>query len=355
MKVQTVRRTAPLLAACAIGAVAPAAADAAIDTKDTTQGATAAQLAQTLAGGGVAISDAELTGAPVAAGTFTGGAPSLGSGSGVVLSSGAIAGMKGPNDEDGAGTTLGTAGDADLDQLVDGQTEDASVLEFDVVSSRTSLSFRYVFGSEEYTEWINSDYNDAFAFYVGGQNCATVPMVEIGSAPVSVNTVNPFVNEGLYRDNEDATLDTQLDGLTRVLTCSAAVTPNVKTRVKLVIADRGDGALDSAVALEAGSLVAGTPTSLAAKPALLSLNPLGLALFEPSATLKKAGAPFAGQTVLFSVKGKAICSATSDAQGVARCSGFAKLLDLTLNGGYDARYAGTQDVLPSSAKGALIK
>lgn len=350
MKVQT----SAVLAACAIGAAAPAAADAAITTKDATQGATAAQLAQALAGGGVAISDAKLTGAPAGAGTFTGGAP-LGIDAGVVLSSGKVADVAGPNDDDGFGTSLGTPGDADLDQLVSGETQDASVLEFDVVSSRASLSFRYAFGSEEYTEWVNSDYNDAFAFYVGGQNCATVPMIEVGKAPVSVNTVNPFVNADLYRDNENAALDTQLDGLTKVLTCSATVTPGVKTHVKLVIADRGDGALDSAVALQAGSLVAGTPTSLAAKPALLSLNPLGLALFEPSATLKKAGAPFAGKTVAFSVKGKSICSAVTNAQGVAKCSGLAKLLDLTLNGGYDARYAGDAEVLPSSAKGALIK
>ena len=209
MKVHDARRTAPLLAICALGAAAPAAAQAAIDTKDVSQGTTAAQLAQTLAGGGVTVSGATLTGAPVAAGTFSGGGPALGVGSGVMLSSGRIADVQGPNDQEGQGTNLDIPGDADLDALVDGRTEDASVLEFDVVPTRASLSFRYVFGSEEYTEWIDSAYNDAFAFYVGGQNCATVPMVEIGDAPVSVNTVNPFVNGDRYRDNGEGQLETR--------------------------------------------------------------------------------------------------------------------------------------------------
>lgn len=352
MKVQT----SAVLAACALGAaVAPAAADAAITTKDATQGATAAQLAQTLAGGGVTVSNAKLTGAGEAAGSFGGGAQGLGLADGVMLSSGRIADVKGPNDDGSKGTAFGRPGDADLDALIDGQTEDASVLEFDVVSSRPSLSFRYVFGSEEYTEWIGSQYNDAFAFYVGGQNCARVPMIEVGLAPVSVNSVNPWSNADLYRDNAEGQLDTQLDGVTTPLTCAATVQPGVKTHVKLVIADRGDGDYDSAVALEAGSLVAGTPTSLAAKPALLSLKPLGLSLFEPQATLKKAGAPFAGKTVSFTVKGKHVCSGVTNAQGVAKCSGIAKLLDLVLAGGYDASFAGDAQVLPSSARGALIR
>ena len=122
-----------------------------------------------------------------------------------------------------------------------------------------------------------------------------------------------------------------------------------------MIADRGDGALDSAVGIEAGSLVAGTPTTLQARAALLRLNPLGLALFEPNATLRKDGQPFAGRTVQFTVRGKRICSATTNGQGIAKCSGLASLLDLTLGGGYDARYAGDEATLPSSAKGALIK
>ena len=38
---------------------------------------------------------------------------------------------------------------------------DAAVLEFDFIPTSDSISFKYVFGSEEYLEWVNS-FNDAF-------------------------------------------------------------------------------------------------------------------------------------------------------------------------------------------------
>ena len=42
---------------------------------------------------------------------------------------------------------------------------------------------------------------------------------------------------------------TSLDGLTVPLTCDRAVTPGVPVQVEIVVADAGDGVLDSAVAL----------------------------------------------------------------------------------------------------------
>ncbi len=61
-------------------------------------------------------------------------------------------------------------------------------------------------------------------------------------------------NSSLFVDNTDASLDTQMDGLTVVLTCTAAVTPNATNHMKLAIADGGDGILDSWVFLAKDSL-----------------------------------------------------------------------------------------------------
>ena len=45
---------------------------------------------------------------------------------------------------------------------------DISALEFDFIASSDTLSFRYVFASEEYNAYENSLYNDVFGFLSQG-------------------------------------------------------------------------------------------------------------------------------------------------------------------------------------------
>ena len=40
--------------------------------------------------------------------------------------------------------------------------------EFDFVAAGDTVSFDYVFGSDEYETWINTQYNDVFAFFLSG-------------------------------------------------------------------------------------------------------------------------------------------------------------------------------------------
>ena len=47
-------------------------------------------------------------------------------------------------------------------------TGDAVVLEFDFVPSSDTASFNYVFASEEYLTFVNSSFNDVFAFLISG-------------------------------------------------------------------------------------------------------------------------------------------------------------------------------------------
>ncbi|MCL4857511.1 MAG: choice-of-anchor L domain-containing protein, partial [Flavobacteriales bacterium] len=47
-------------------------------------------------------------------------------------------------------------------------TNDRAFLEFDFTPVGDTVEFRFVFASEEYTSWINSVYNDIFAFFVSG-------------------------------------------------------------------------------------------------------------------------------------------------------------------------------------------
>ena len=45
---------------------------------------------------------------------------------------------------------------------------DVCILEFDFQPAGDFVSFNYVFGSNEYLAWVNSTYNDIFAFFLSG-------------------------------------------------------------------------------------------------------------------------------------------------------------------------------------------
>jgi uncharacterized repeat protein (TIGR01451 family) len=223
---------------------------------------TAADLVDALVGTGISTSNETYDYVSQASGTFSGGTGIIGFESGVLLTSGAVANVVGPNQSDSITGFNEAPGDPDLDVLAGATTHDASILSFTFVPADTTVSFRYVFASDEYNEFVLQGFNDVFGFYVNGTNCAEVPDTDV---PVSIDTINggnPFGNEnashpGLYRNNDlddgGGSIDTEMDGLTVVLTCTAAVTPGVANTAKLAIADVGDFALDSAVFLEAGS------------------------------------------------------------------------------------------------------
>ena len=123
---------------------------------------------------------------------------------GAVLSTGDVAGLPGPNDAPNTQTNYGTPGDADLSILSGGPTFDAVSLSFDFVPDAATIYISYVFGSEEYNEYVNLGFNDVFAFYVNGVNCATVG----AGTPVTVDSINAGANAALFRDNTAGGIDT---------------------------------------------------------------------------------------------------------------------------------------------------
>jgi hypothetical protein len=221
----------------------------------TTTAATPQELVQALAGGGVTITNVKVTGAGGAIGKFTGGgADGLTIDAGVIMSTGNITGAAGPNLAESSGASLGQPGDTSLDALVKPQTtHDAIILEFDAVTTSDVFSIQYVFASEEYKEYVNSEFNDVFAFFVDGSNIALVPGA---AAPVAVNTINHLANSQFYRDNPAGSgkFGTSFDGFTTVLTAAANVSPGVTHHIRLAIADTADPIYDSAVFLAQGGI-----------------------------------------------------------------------------------------------------
>jgi hypothetical protein len=271
---------------------------------------TADVAAQTLGGPGVTVSNVTYTGAAGAIGTFS-GMGAAGFDSGVMLSSGDVVNAVGPNQTSGQTTAFGTAGDAQLDALVGGgstasSTFDAAVLEFDFVPTSNVVSFKYVFASEEYSEFVGAGVDDVFAFFVNNANCATV-----GGQRVSVDTINNG-NPGnpsftpshpeLYRDNTDpgssgasvSPIDIQYDGLTTVLNCQATVTPGQTSHMKLAIADTGDEVLDSTVFLQADSFQSN-------EPPVCPASSVGVLWNQPQAVTLGATDPNTGDVLTYAI------------------------------------------------------
>lgn len=248
---------------------------------------TATALAQKLAGQGITVSNASLTCPAIANGIFTVTSSNLGLDSGIILTTGRAGtignnyGCNGPQVTAGnnanASVNNGAAGDVLLNGLANATTHDACHLEFDIVPKGDSISFNYVFGSEEYWKSACGIYNDAFGFFISGpnivgtQNMALVPGTNI---PVAVNSVNsgvagiqgniancyamgpgsPF--PAYYIDNAAGTTVTYY-GFTKVLSAAHAVTPCSTYHLIMTIADAGNYLYDSGVFIEAGSLKTG--------------------------------------------------------------------------------------------------
>jgi hypothetical protein len=180
----------------------------------------------------------------------------------------------------------------------------AAILEFDFIPVGDSIIFRYVFGSEEYSDNTNftnyqcTQYNDKFGFLISGpgiagnagydNNAKNIARLANGSE-VGINSVNNgFVgssaspNGAIYCLNANpnwvqnspspeyyGTIDgTSPNGNTVALTASqGGLIPNQVYHIKLLILDARDATYDAVVYIEAGSFTSPQPTlSLQAYP-----------------------------------------------------------------------------------------
>ncbi len=233
----------------------------------TTGGITPNDLVQNiLLGGGVQVSNVTLTGSGQAYGAFTANNTNLGLNSGILLTTGIISGPngpQGPNNRPDAGIDNNFQGSPLLNAEF-GFTQptfNATTLSFNFIPQGDSVAFRYVFGSEEYREFVGSEFNDIFGFFISGpnpaggnyqnQNIALLP----NGTKVAINNVNHLSNSQYYVDNElpSPGMFIQYDGFTRVLTARAKVIPCSTYTIRLAIADVADGIYDSGVFLEAKS------------------------------------------------------------------------------------------------------
>ena len=208
--------------------------------------------------------------------------------SGFAMSTGDVAGLVGPNGTSSyTGTGAGgmNGGDSDLIALANELgsqpvINDWVIIEFDFVPLGDTIQFQYVWGSEEYSEWVNSSFNDIFGFFISGpgingpysNNAVNIALVPGSNSPVAINSINngtgnagPCTSCEYYnQDGQYAAIDfdapehtdpyyMQLDGYTDVLTATAIVVCGETFHIKLAICDTGDSGYSSAVFLQRDS------------------------------------------------------------------------------------------------------
>lgn len=216
---------------------------------------------------------------------------------GIVLSSGNVADATGAF-VTGANTDVGGGSDADLAALLGGgvQVFDAASLTFSFVSTISqTLTFTFAFASTEYPNFVNDQFNDAFAFLLNGQNIALVPGT---TDPISINTVNVGTSPGgnaadatnpQYFTQYSAAGVTPFNygGLTTLFTVQAPLQPGTNT-IKFVVGDVADAVLDSAVFIQAGTFSTTPPNGEIPEPSTYLMLAGGLGLLAWSARRRRA-------------------------------------------------------------------
>lgn len=230
-----------------------------------------------LLGQGVSASNFTSTGLPIARGFFNGIGTNLGLDSGIIMTSGDIINAVGPNNTSSVATISNLNGDPDLDLIMSPtMSYDANILEFDFIPMSDTISFRYVFGSDEYMEWVSSfpgGINDGFGFFLSGpgitgpysNNSTNIALIPNTTLPVTMFNLNLNSNGAYYFDNGDGNgtgtapdgPDVQYDGFTVPLTAKHWVQCGQTYHIKIAVGDGGDWWIDSGVFLEGGSFTSG--------------------------------------------------------------------------------------------------
>ncbi len=234
-----------------------------------------------LLGSGIQASNISYQGGTNQLGYLTGGDDLFSISSGLVLSCDVAENLECPADFLTCDGCLGNGfSDPDLLEIANSvpdligesfsvnSVNDGCVLEFDFVAAGDTISFNYVFGSDEYETWINTQYNDVFAFFLSGPgitgpydspaafpdgavNIAGVPSTD-PILPITISSVNSGTNSEYYVDNQGGT-DVCINGYTVPFTAEYPVECGETYHIKLAIADGSDTALESIVVLEEGS------------------------------------------------------------------------------------------------------
>lgn len=274
MKLTCLKHTA--LVAVLVGALAATGPAQAIVVTNNTN-ATSLTTALTTGSTGFNVISSTLSGFSTSSGTYTNATNTYQIGSGIVLSTGNVQNYgDGPNTSNETSTRYNVgatpAQKALLDQI-SGSSDyfDVTQLNVNFTTSTASVFFNVVFGSEEFPEFKDSEFIDAFGLFLDGTNIA-----RFAGQPININ-------HPLMTARAGTELDGVLPGLGGPMLFSASGLSGGSHTLTFIIADRGDSRLDSTAYI--ASLGGTAPPKTVPEPGSLTL--LGVALAGLAALRRK--------------------------------------------------------------------
>lgn len=237
--------------------------------------ATAMQMANTIFGNGTTVVSATYTGPANSSAVYTNGglAPGVApSSTGVILSTGNVRDFTqssgDPNRSASTSTdTSGVNNNSLFNAVAGASTYDAVWMDVNFIPTGDTMTMNFVFSSEEYPEYVNSNFNDIIGVWVNGQY---VP-ITIGDGTTAINNINPQTEPNLFISNTTDGYNTEMDGFTLTLKLTIPVNPLVLNTIRIGIADVGDARYDSNLLIAADSV----QTQLVAHDDLQTLIPTG--------------------------------------------------------------------------------
>ena len=181
--------------------------------------------------------------------------------SGLVLTTGKATDAAGPNNNNAVSYASMYGGHPVFDSLSTLPIVDACVLEFDFTSNDTVFTQRYIFGSEEYLEFVDSANNDLVRICISGPNpdggqyvnkvISLIPGTQI---PVGINSLNSTTNNLYYFNNGTGAVPNnqavQYDGYSVPLWAFANIVPGAVYHITIGVAEIWSRQRDSGIILD---------------------------------------------------------------------------------------------------------
>ena len=162
---------------------------------------------------------------------------------------------------------------------------DRAILTVDFIPDHDVMTMQFLFASEEYPEFQNTIFQDAFTVTVNG----TPAKLDVGNGDIDPANINSGINANLYNDNASDSFNTEMDGFTVTMTLTMDVMAGATNTMQIAIGDVFDSSFDSAVLIAADSiqtdLVAVTDTATLTASGSTTIAPLDNDIAKAGASL----------------------------------------------------------------------